>query len=788
MKLKILLLVSLFMSWIAALAGQSVSTNRIWNVGIYDRFNSYHHGIRIISDGTFEWNGFQYNRFSVVEKFEFTSDGDGRDRILYPCDGDRAFSYYLREENGVVYCLVRGGWQGFDTENERPFDYQEYVEFQLFDFNANPGDTYLSLRTNENVWRSGCYGYKELIPAEVQVLSVDTIEIGGQTVRRQLIGMITDPATGQSVTCGPPVEVIESVGIVDSGFPFAFVVRLPSDGVCWANVMTTSLTDLDRNILREHEWRYIPETTDNIAFDDACSVEFHKKYLNGDGHLLWNVSGDGNDESISVRFDSLRKWKGSGHNVELLDPVDYSGESKEYSLINRGHKTSLRVKDSKGDLIEYPLYDFGKYRTEKFNSVMANIVYQGDMPVLQDFTPIVCTIDSVGFYYKEQDDDEKYIKCQCISEVFVPSTGETILPDENSEYLFMLVEGVGNIDYPLMYIRNFYDVAMNKVRYTNGEIIQMGENIAVPDVSHTPVNLIRPDREWEYVSYSADEEKKVFRRMKFDGTETIGDQTYNRWVTFKTTEISYTSQGNLAKVSIDNSIRDIRLLREENSKVYMLVSSVGSQNGGEPVEMGLYDFTQRPDDIVIGCADENDATGFRIEETGIVEIEGENCLVQSYNQRYAFWDTMIDGLPIYSLYGESFAYKMIEGIGFDGWGTMTYIPVWVTTEGYPNAFINNVYNANGEIVYKGRNEQVPISEYDGIGELTEDAVNIEHADGKITVSGVEAIEIYGVDGRLVCSHKTLGAKIEISENTLPKGFCIIKALASDKLYSFKIVL
>lgn len=793
------LILAISLSGIPAMA-ECISTDRVWDVNLY-LHNMWKHGIRFIPDGTYESGGNTYTRISMTECFEYYKDDN---RILSLSDGDRDVYFYLREENDIVYMLPAEDWTGFESTTDDSTPGTDKTELQLFDFNAQPGDSYMSVRTSGFMALKQKYGYKTLIPTEVHVNSTDNVVIGDKTLRRQYIDKITDPETGKSVSLDAHsmIQVIETIGIVNSGYPMAFVAN--ASGLSVNEIVNLAeCMNKDREVLWKNENIYLPELTKARPVGKEASIEYHASF-DDSTHLLWTCiyGTDSEQETVDMEFNDVRKWQRNGDNVNILDPVISSQGQLAYNLVNNGRRTALRVTGNDGTTSDYPLYDFNKGRTEEFPSVMSEIEYIGDLPVLKSFTPIVCKIDSVDFYDWSSDKDKnEYVKCQHISEIYIPSTGEIIVNDENEPFLFSLLEGVGNVDYPLVYVRNGSNVKLNKIRHSRGQLILLGDNLNVPDIDHKPVKLIRPDREWEYVTIHPFGETTTFRRMKFDGTEDRYGHTYHRWITVKTTivyhnddfEDSYT-------VEIDNTPKDIFLMREENSKVYMLIPEEidpdnytvfleaegnacwnSSDINKECREMILYDFTQRTGDIVQGCVERCIPAGFSITHTDIMTVEGEECIVQSdpegcwYPDFSRYIKYMLGSYTTYNFYD----YKMIEGIGFDGWGTMTFIPIIITPNSEPNFFINNVYNSKGEVIYRGRDMYVPTKDFDSVNTVQTDKLEIKVINGDILINGANLVSIFTLEGLLVHSANTNGADAIINTKNWTKGTYIVQAIGAS---------
>lgn len=635
---------------------------------------------------------------------------------------------------------------------------------------------------------------------EVHVASVDNVEIDGRSVRRQFIDKITVPGGESESFEDKPIEVIETIGIVNHGYPMAFISV--ATGAYWfSNLNLAECVKSDGEVLYKNEGVVIPEATKVQPAGDAIT-EFCTSPEEST-HVLWTLEGTHvDDNKVDMKFSNFHKWKREGEGVSILEPSVSSPEKSLGQLINDGHKTTLRVTGADDSVAEYPVYDFSKSRAEKFQSVMAEIEYEGDMPVLKSFTPIECKIGGVDYWNWEKGwNNETIGKCQHITEVYVPSTGETIR-GENGETLFSLLQGVGNVDYPLVYVRNGGNMKMNKVSDSEGSRLLLGENLSAPRPGQKPVKLIREGREWEYVSYDTWGQYEIYRRMKFDGTEERNGRTYHRLVTFKTTMVNNHweqkddgSRVNNYTVKIDETPSDVKLLREENSTVYLLYDEGMSlffkypffwnTSDADSQELRLYDFSQQGGDIVQGCSDESVATGFFISDTETCTIEGEECAVQKFNHSdYKLFYEYLGDYPTYRL----FDCKMIEGIGFDGCGTLTFIPFDITTNGEPNFAINNIYNSQGEVIYEGVGTVVPTEDYDGVSLTEADRGVVRLIGGSIEAHGMTNVSVYALDGREVYSANPAGADVVIPTAGWAKGTYVVRATGRFGSRTIKVVI
>lgn len=780
---------------------QCLSSDRVWNVLVdHPGIIHYYHAIRFASDGTVEKSGHTYNKIAMTQFFQFNNNSD----IIHDlCDGYRDMDLYLREEDDRVYITAPDNWHISSSEPGKR-------ELQLFDFNAKPGDTYKSVRADGFMACPGTYGAASLLEVDVRVHSVDTVEIGGRKLRRQYIDKITDK-DGESVYLGgytgAMVQVIETIGIVNYGYPMAIVYNMEG----YASFSPANVADCltaDRLPLWQSEKVTVPEPTRERPAGTDGTPEYHAM-ADGSTHMLWNVkSSPADDGTVGISFGDVRKWRRDGDKVTIIDPAESDAPSPAYRLVNNGRKTALRVTAADGATTDYPLYDLSRDRTESFASLMAEIDFDGDVPVLKSFTPIECRIDSVDFHdHGAKWDEPDFAKCQYISEVYVPSTGETISNDDGSP-LFSVLEGVGNVSFPLIYTRSG-GVSLNKLRGADGTLLLLGENINMPDPEHKPVSLIREDREWEYVSNrGVFDPSIVITRQKFDGTEEYNGRTYHRLMTVRTTvrtKVRYQEGDEWREtyaVEIDSVPRKSALLREENSKVYMVagedsvsewslvyeyINTPKSWNSSDVDrscnEMILYDFSQREGDMVQGCADGCIPVGFRVENVSKMTIDGEKCIVQNIDADLGS-SLNIGNYYVYNL----FSGKMVEGIGFDGYGTMTVIPMDVTTNNDPYFALNNVYDSRGRVIYVGLNIPVPTEETDGIDGVYADEMYLKASGSHILARGAFSIDIHRLDGLSIYSAKPNGADTDIDTAGWLPGAYIIRAHGPNGTKTLKIIL
>ena len=223
--------------------------------------------------------------------------------------------------------------------------------------------------------------------------------------------------------------------------------------------------------------------------------------------------------------------------------------------------------------------------------------------------------------------------------------------------------------------------------------------------------LIREDRVWEYV-YSEYEQTPTFGkdadwgqqlfRVKFDGTEQHGEHVYHRLVHTGdlirwTMKYDYATDDMVfvAREDLPNDNNRVYLMREEEGRVYMLNRDFDYISNDEfmPDEFLVYDFNKTQGesyDSWIGLWYWNGIPfevmdyQFNVKTTETIEIDGEQCTVQNF--------TLLDDLSI------------IEGIGFVEHGFLSFLFCDMRTHigGCMDCDLNRVYDAEGNIIYRGK--------------------------------------------------------------------------------------
>ncbi len=224
--------------------------------------------------------------------------------------------------------------------------------------------------------------------------------------------------------------------------------------------------------------------------------------------------------------------------------------------------------------------------------------------------------------------------------------------------------------------------------------------------------LIREDRIWEYLYRENGLLKNpivengldnyLLFRMRFDGTREMDGTVYHRLLyTGNIVKWSLTNEDDIfgwEETANDNSQE--YLMREEDGKVYVLNNFSSSSPYPVPdvKEILVYDFNLRKDDSyrLFYCVPywegktvwddlSDDFTTFTVKDINEVEIDGEVCVRQEISH--------CDPPSLYTV---------IEGIGFCESG---FLPLFVYDTRvcieYVNYNLNRVYNAEGDIIYRG---------------------------------------------------------------------------------------
>ena len=253
--------------------------------------------------------------------------------------------------------------------------------------------------------------------------------------------------------------------------------------------------------------------------------------------------------------------------------------------------------------------------------------------------------------------------------------------------------------------------------------------------------LIREDRVWEYYSYDDfwGTITHSLSQYQFDETQVINGKTYHQLKLKGMVSWQETSQTSETQ-TVDSVAA---LLREEDGVVYMLVQtpiikiydtenrSFVQQIPEENQEVVIYDFTQiQPGDYFYASGNPyhgNQTVELQyhcpmITKYCVVEVTDDagrnkitlrNCAVSEVCESLG-WNYPEE------TWGETYAdVNIIEGIGNIGAGSFL-IPETEGRGAFPNGCsgdirFNNLYDLDGNVVYKGANVQKPSSGIESIG-------------------------------------------------------------------------
>ena len=161
-----------------------------------------------------------------------------------------------------------------------------------------------------------------------------------------------------------------------------------------------------------------------------------------------------------------------------------------------------------------------------------------------------------------------------------------------------------------------------------------------------------------------------------------------------------------------------------------------------------------------------------IKSTEYVTIDGEDCLSQTGKIKDEFG------------YGDGYwepEFNMIEGIGLTGHGYLPFLMLDLRTATiYFNYKLNRVYNAEGEIIYRG--EDIDTSTL-SVGRIMSDAMSLAFTDGAVRAagSGEVSLSLYDINGNVVTT-ATASEGAEIATSMLSPGvyIAVCKAAGGTK--------
>ncbi len=330
--------------------------------------------------------------------------------------------------------------------------------------------------------------------------------------------------------------------------------------------------------------------------------------------------------------------------------------------------------------------------------------------------------------------------------------------------------------------------------------------------SSANVATIREGRVWEYV-YSEGggrptlpafngETNSVMFRMWFDGTEMRDGVEYHRLVASETMEIwGYNYDRDTQEMifqglqTVPNCNQQVRLLREDNGKVYMYMdSSVNdSYEAGQHKDVQLYDFSKNVGESyeTMYCLPylgggvfwywqgyDAPASSMGIKSSEYLTIDGEECLSQTARITVDYGEDQ---------YEEPDDYCMIEGIGLTGRGYLPFLMLDLRTASiYFNYKLNRVYNAEGEVIYRG--EDIDTSTL-SVGRVMNDAGSLSFSNGAVraAVSGEVSLSLYDVKGSVVAT-TTASDRAEIATSMLSPGVYIAVCKTAGGTKTLRIII
>ena len=327
--------------------------------------------------------------------------------------------------------------------------------------------------------------------------------------------------------------------------------------------------------------------------------------------------------------------------------------------------------------------------------------------------------------------------------------------------------------------------------------------------SAASVATVREGRVWEYVyeeygrpssqDFDGDLNYVMFR-MRFDGTEERNGKVYHRLVYDDSITVwSYDNADDSGFEfksirTIPNKITSVYLMREEDSKVYLLYD--GSYEAEEGIEPGdellIYDFNCMEGDSYLTdfcmhyweysplwCHGFAAGAGMNIKSSQTVEVEGENALMQTGritvdSNKYPDFEKDID-------------YVMVEGIGSVTHGCLPFITFDLrTATRYFDYNLNRVYNDKGEIIYRGEDiDTTTLS----IGRIAADVGSLSFANGTVKAVGAAEVNLtlYDINGsRVATGNATESA--EIDTEGLPHGVYIAICKSQSGMKTLRIIL
>lgn len=776
---------------LTAYSASTVREDRIW-----EHYSSYG-GTTLFQSrffGVTELNGKLYHNLVFTKKIHcllgnFKQMNDASDEEVF----------LMREENGVIYLVRNSNWRDeYGLCGTAP---QE--EMVVCDFNCEAGDSFHSISALSWIGQYGNH-IREFYENTFHVASTDSIEVNGEMCKRMFIDRITNPNGEEKIfNKGNMPEIVEGMMGVNGGIlpVMSATVERFNDQLFLGRL--THVYDLDHKII--YEGYKAPLQNMDLSLPEMLVKDYRWEY--------WLSSADGSlNEIVSMEFDGERcigdktyrvlrsrrdaEWKyGEGVVVDYVNREQKHFE-REYLLREEDGKVYLLNDIYSPDQMEFIVYDFTLDRTFPYTGVESNC-YPGceEDPMHKCYAnPTVFNVS--GVIYAGNEDRNEFRKIYTFESDYSRNAGSPYdiirQADDAASFNSML---------PFTAFRpsegSRYDhVRLNNVYDKDGNIIFIGENEVVPEDSYVP--LIREDRVWEYVHFTSpwDYSPELWK-AKFDGAERINNKVYH---VFK--PISHIAE-NAHKTGYEEITEfgedTFRYLREEYGKVYYLhprnisINDLGNYTvppKEEWEETLLYDFRQKSGGYFWITASEPmpESEYYRmlipIESTDRIDIAGEACKVLS-SQGFPFDNVSFDMYRnIYCEDGNEYRYysfdsSIVEGIGFDGIGTMTFIPSAITTNGEPDIRLNNVYNADGDIIYKGTNVKIT----DGVEHIATDDIEIKRDGDSWIIKNVTRIVVYDLQGNEMTRYNGSGSgsNVRLSSQDYQSGFYIVKATSGSAM-------
>lgn len=351
-------------------------------------------------------------------------------------------------------------------------------------------------------------------------------------------------------------------------------------------------------------------------------------------------------------------------------------------------------------------------------------------------------------------------------------------------------------------------IELNSAYRSDGSVMLWGLNEIAPDPNENYVPFIREDRVWEYVhNYTWYYGGGEFFKVKFDGTEKVGDRIYHRLKVFDHLEKPW-YEGSVIDYSVDDGSKfSDCLIREEAGKVYALfnlekdsynrygsvtdtyrsVYGIDDSANENRVEVLLYDFRKPANDYFWGLCGYHEGTydnymlKFDTSEMDYVDIENQKCKKLRIGSDWLSYN--VSERSIYGVCYDNYWLDgyIVEGIGLDGWGSMTFRTTMITTNDDPAVSLNNVYDLNGNIIYKGVNWST--SGLDTVSVQNTGPFRIE--DSKIEINADNCFaSLIDVNGNTV--RTAASGNKSISAQGLPEGIYILHLQSDSDSKSYKL--